>query len=292
MLRPTASRIPRQEIINTLNGQPQRVFRRSDLEKILKGNRKTWRLSADTTAHSFIQYLLKNSPLREAKFKFPSRTEVRYAWGDAPSLEVVQSLRPNSYFTHYTALYLHNLTEQIPKTVFLNTEQPAKRTTPAILEQAAIDRAFSNAVRQSRTCANLSDQRVCLLNGKFTDQLGVIDFTDPQGEKIRVTNVERSLIDIVVRPVYSGGVYQVLDAYRAAAKAVSINKLAAYLQKLEYVYPYHQAIGFYLERAGNYSQTAIDLMRKFEIKYDFYLTYQIQDKDYSPAWHLFFPKGL
>lgn len=292
MLRPTASRIPRKEIVDTLNSQPQRVFRRSDLEKILKDNRKLWRLSGDTTAHSFIRYLLKNSQLRETKFKFPSRTEIRYAWGEVSSLEVIQTLRPNSYFTHYTALYLHNLTEQIPKTVFLNTEQPAKKTTTTNLEQATIDRAFGNAVRQSRMCADLSDQRVCLLNGKFTDQLGVIDFAGPEGEKIRVTNVERSLIDIVVRPVYSGGVFQALNAYRAAAKVVSVNKLAAYLQKLQYVYPYHQAIGFYLERAGNYSQTAIDLMKKFEIKYDFYLAYQIQDKGYSPTWRLFFPKGL
>ena len=34
--------------------------------------------------------------------------------------------------------------------------------------------------------------------------------------KIRLTNIERTLIDIAVRPVYSGGVFEVLKAYRLA----------------------------------------------------------------------------
>jgi predicted transcriptional regulator of viral defense system len=114
----------------------------------------------------------------------------------------------------------------------------------------------------------------------------------PEGGRIRVTDVERTLIDVTVRPVYAGGPFEVLKAYKVARPKVSVNKLAATLKKLDYIYPYHQAIGFYLERAGVYTESSIALLRKFDFKYDFYLTHQIKEKAYSERWRLYFPKGL
>jgi predicted transcriptional regulator of viral defense system len=146
-------------------------------------------------------------------------------------------------------------------------------------------------MRTSNNIAIYKDQKICILNGMHTGQLGVIAFQGPDGENIRVTDIERTLIDIVVRPGYAGGVFEVLNAYKLAKDKVSINRLAAKLKKLDYIYPYHQAIGFYLERAG-YKKSSIELMQKFEIKYDFYLTHQMIYPDYSSKWQLFFPKDL
>jgi hypothetical protein len=104
--------------------------------------------------------------------------------------------------------------------------------------------------------------------------------------------VERTLIDIAVRPEYGGGVFEVLEAYRRASDKVSINRLTAHLKSINYIYPYHQVIGFYLTKAGSYRQSQIDLLRRFEISHDFYLMHQIQDKEYSSEWRLSYPKGL
>jgi len=135
-------------------------------------------------------------------------------------------------------------------------------------------------------------QRIYLLNGKHTGNLGVIDSVGPNGQNIRVTDVERTLIDIVVRPMYSGGVAQVLEAFRLARERVSVNKLVGMLKKIDYLDPYHQAIGFCLEKAGGYRDSQIALLKEIEQAYDFYLTYQMKDKDYSSRWRLFFPKGF
>ncbi len=59
-----------------------------------------------------------------------------------------------------------------------------------------------------------------------------------------------------------------------------------------YTYPYHQAIGFYLERSGGYSQSQLDLLRQFDIQYDFYLAHQMKEMDYNEKWRLFIPKGF
>jgi len=79
----------------------------------------------------------------------------------------------------------------------------------------------------------------------FTDWVGVYLLDD-----ISEINIERTLIDVSVRPASAGGADSVLDIYQRSIKIISINKLIAILEKINFIYPYHQAIGFYMERAG------------------------------------------
>ena len=69
-------------------------------------------------------------------------------------------------------------------------------------------------------------------------------------DKIPRTTLERTLIDITVRPIYSGGVNAVLDAYKKSIGKVSVKKIIAILDTINFIYPYYQAVGFYLEKAG------------------------------------------
>lgn len=285
-------KIPKRDIINHFEGLPINIFKRSHIEKILSENKEPWRLSDSTTVYSFIDFMLNQTKLELVKFQFPHRNVIRYTWGEMPTYELVMSLERNSYFSHYTAVYLHELTEQIPKTIYLNFEQPPKPHRKKDLDQARINVAFKRPVRVSKNIASYKDQKTCILNGMHTGQLGVIEIEGPGGAQIRVTNIERTLIDITVRPVYSGGVFEVLKAYKLAKGNVSVNRLAAMLKKLDYIYPYHQAVGFYLERSGVYNESSIRLLRKFDMDYDFYLTHQMKDTSYSKEWRLYFPKGL
>ena len=154
-----------------------------------------------------------------------------------------------------------------------------------------IDAAFSRRVRVSNDIAPYKDVQICIVHGQQTGRLGVIEMKGNDAETISVTGVERTLIDIAVRPVYSGGVFEVLKAYRLAKDTVSVNRLVAVLKKMNYAYPYHQVIGFYLERAG-YKESSIQLLRKIPMRLDFYLEHGITDRDYSKEWRLYFPKGF
>ena len=242
----------------------------------------------------FIAFLLEHAKLKSFDFPFPYRSEQRYAWGDVPLLEVLLTLKKDCYFTHYTAVRMHGLTEQVPKTIYLNHEQPL-HSQNGELRQDRIDAAFSRAPRVSQNTIEHGDFRVCLVNGMHTGQLGVIEqevtYDDRRRSRVRLTNFERTLIDITVRPVYAGGVSEVLTAFRLAQDQFSVNRLAAMLEKLKYVYPYHQAIGFYLERAG-YKPSTIELLRRFPMEFDFYLAHQIREPQYVKAWRLYVPKGL
>jgi predicted transcriptional regulator of viral defense system len=189
-------------------------------------------------------------------------------------------------------MYLHNLTDQIPKTIYLNHEQTPKPKPSGKLAQERIDFAFGCKTRLSNTIADYQDSSIRILNSKHTNDLGVIEAEVLDGVNVRLTNIERTLIDITVRPEYSGGPNEVLTAFRNAAEHVSINKLVSILKKVDHVYPYHQAIGFYLEKSGAYRKSQIDLLKKQEMQFDFYLMHQIKNAKYSSNWKLFYPESL
>ena len=283
---------PIDDITNYFNNLSLRVFSRSNIEEILAENREFWRFSNSVTVNKFIEFLLEETKLEIVRFEFPHRNIIRYTWGKALFYELVSSLAPDSYFTHYTSMFFHELTEQIPNTIYLNSEQPRKNFGSRELEQSRIDAAFKNSVRVSKNIGSYNNQKICLLNGMYTGQLGVIEIEGPDGAKILATSVERTLIDIAVRPVYSGGVFEVQKAYRMAKGKISVNRLSAMLKKLNNIYPNHQAIGFYLENAGVYKESSVNLLKKHGMDYDFYLTHRMTDTLYSKKWRLYYPRGL
>jgi hypothetical protein len=292
-MRPTRLSIAKTDIIKALDSQESRVFTRSMIEMLLSDNRTFWRLAQDTNVNDFLRYLINNTQLKLLKLDFPNRTEHRFTWGDVSIYTVLMSLRGDPYFSHYTAVYFHNLTEQIPKTIYVNSEQQ-QGSQEKELQQDRIDFAFRKLGRTSRNYIIYNDTKIYNIAGMNTGQLGIEEGGGPNGEIIRLTNVERTLIDITVRPQYAGDVYEVLKAFKIARESdkVSVNKLSAMLSKLKFTYPYHQAIGFYMERSGVYDHNSLDVMRKFKMNFDFYLTYGMKERDYSKDWRLFIPKGF
>jgi predicted transcriptional regulator of viral defense system len=287
--------IARSDILTYLDKLPQKVFKLTELQAILAGQRSFWRLAQSTTAQKFIGYLTETAAMNVMHFPLPHRSETRYTWGDIPLIEVVLSLKPNSYFSHYTAMRLHGLTEQVPKVIYLNHEQYLKSQTTGGLEQNRIDAAFKNNPRLSNNVTKINDVGICLINGKNTGALGVVaekmQYDSEIPVSVRVTNLERTLIDIVTRPAYAGGVFEVLKAYELAKEQVSANALTAMLSKIQHTYPYHQAIGFYMERAG-YKERSISLLRKIPMEFDFYLANAMGKTEYIKEWRLFVPKGF
>ncbi len=235
----------------------RRVFTRDALGDILARNRSTWDIPDYVLTDKFIEFLVANAKLSVAPVISENyRSVTRYVWGKASPFAVAVSLRPNAYLSHGSAVFLHGLTNQIPRIIYTYEEST-----------------------------------IILLSGKYTERLEVGPLPVDTGEEVDVTRIERTLVDIAVRPDYAGGIYQVLEAYRTAKDRISVNTLIAILKKLDYVYPYHQSIGFYMDRAG-YDESRTKRLLALGTSLDFYLTYGIKDRKYDRKWRLFFPKGF
>jgi len=285
--------IAKADIIKTFDDDPRRVFWPEDLYEILGQHREFWRLSRTMTAGKFIDFLREKGELQLIEL-VPINHEVRriqrFVWRRASPFEVALSLKRQAYLCHGTAVAIHGLSDQIPSRFYLNKEQSPKPPARGGLTQASINRAFSGRQRESRLIYKFDGSEVALLAGKNTGDLETVDITF-SGVQLRVTGLERTLIDIAVRPAYAGGPLQVLAAYRGAMERVSVGTLMATLKKLGYIYPFHQVIGFYMQRAG-YPETQYKRLMELGLEFDFHLAYGVKDADYSPEWRLFFPKGL
>lgn len=281
----------KDDIINAFASQNKTVFSENEIRNILFEYRNDWKLPYSTTTEDILLFLFKKKIMTYVDIEFPKRTFTRYLLKKTPEevniLEIATSLHKDSYISHYTAAFIHNLTDNIVKVIYVNKEQKPKIPVYGNeLTQDKIDQAYSKDMRISKNVAAFDERKIYLLNGKFTDGAGITHIN-----KIPVTNIERTLIDIAVRPNYSGGVYEVLRIYMNAQGEASINKLYSLLKKMNYVYPYHQVIGFYLERAG-FKENAIKLMERFPIKYKFYLTHGMKNMSYSERWNLYYPTEL
>ncbi len=299
-------------ILAALEASPARVFTLQQLTSLITRTANELQIPPSTRPQRVIRYLLETQRLRKreiieegappdkpgggetradsdlkARRSFP-----RYVWEDASPYEVALSLRKGSYLSHASAVFLHGLTAQIPRTIYVNKEQTPKPAPSGSLTQASIDRAFKNSARVSRYVFLYDDTRIVLLSGKHTGDLEVSDIPAPGGRSLRTTKLERTLIDIAVRPTYAGGVFEVLNVYRSAVtRSLSIPVLAATLRRLGYKYPYHQSIGFFLEHAGA-PPKSLTRLRELGMHFDFYLTNRMPAPQYDADWKIYFPGGL
>jgi hypothetical protein len=278
-------------IAEFFEAQPKHVFRQGDLKTIYYEQAQAWRIRGVTSANKFITFLLEKSLLRQVRFQSEHYRDVaRYAWGEPSPYELALSIGKNPYLSHASAMAIHGLTDQIPKVVYINDEQTPKNLPPPVLSQEGIDRAFAGAQRTSRAIYSAGSLRVIVTAGKHTGRLEVGQLRALDGTTVDATKLERTLIDIAVRPDYAGGPYQVLAAYTTARERVSVNVLVATLKKLAYAYPYHQVVGFYMQRAG-YEPGKLQQLKRLGLDFDFYLAYGMRERDFDSDWRLYIPKG-
>ena len=154
-MRKARIQIARQDIIQHFDQHPSKVFQYAAIAHELSAQRAFWRLTQSTTTSAFIKFLESTGRLSEIVFPFPPpyKKKTRYAWGTPPIYEVMLALKPDCYFSHYSAMHIHGLTEQMPKTFYLNDEQRLESWLAGKLSQKSIDAAFRRPVRVTNQIA-------------------------------------------------------------------------------------------------------------------------------------------
>jgi hypothetical protein len=291
MPRPSSLTLAKPQILTHFVKSGPKIYTEGELYGVLMSEAAKWRLVKSTSINDFITFLQKNGDLKAYQFRADAydRHITRYAWGSVSPHALALSLKVRGYLSHGTAANLHSLTKFKPKTTYLNVEQSPKPAPRGGLTQTSLDQAFARQQRQSNYVFRHGSHSVTIVAGKNTDRLGVETLKDANGAPLDVTNLERTLIDITVRPAYSGGVDEVLNAYRAARNRISATRVLSILDELAYIYPYHQAIGFLMQAAG-YSVSDAFMARSRD--YDFYLAHGMQEPRYSTEWRIYYPRDL
>lgn len=286
------------------------ILNRTNIINILNKLRSENKIIQSTSISNFLRYAVDILGLFEEITIFDERkgeTLFRYiaTYTKVSPYEIALSLLSKSFLTHYSALYINDLTINNPKDIYINKEQSKKYINSSKnikqITQGRVDYAFSKKMRSTSTIYNFNYHkefyRVHVLNSKNTQNTGVIS-VKPIGfsKQIEVTNVERTLIDVVVRPKYSGGVKEILESYIRTEGKVNIDKLLDYLDKFDYAYPYHKSILFFLKYAKYDEKDIAKIILRYNDdprnKIKFYVDYQIVNRKLDEKTGVYYPKIL
>lgn len=275
-----------EELENKLKLQNKRVMKFNQIKSMAV------EFPGKLSPQKIVHELVEKGTFAIVDLSFGVRKEKRYIFGSPNPYEVALLLRPNSYFTHRTALYYNDLITTDSNLIYVNQEQPVRERSEDEIDQVTVDNAFRAQQRQSKSLVSYKGKEIHLLNGMNTKQLGVVETNKYEGILIHHTDLERTLIDITVRPGYSGGPTEVLNAYKKGSAGLLIAKFIEYLHKLDYRYPYHQAVGFYLAQTGSFSNEELQPLEQIGMKYDFYLAHGMKKTSYSKEWRIHYPSDL
>jgi predicted transcriptional regulator of viral defense system len=281
------------EIVASLSSVPGRIYTRTQLAEHFYRFRRKGLLAKHTKLEEFLDFLVIRRKLLSVQLesKKYGKEVTRYCVGKPSPFALAASMRKNGYLSHGTAAYLHNLIRPAPDVIYLNVEQSPKVARESELTQPAIDRAFARKQRQSNLSFENQELVITIIAGKNTGRAGVEHVTHSSVPGIPATSLERTLIDIVVRPSYAGSIHQIFDALRAARERVSVRKLLAIRDQLNHTYPYAQSLGFLMQLA-DYNTEDLDLLRSRITNYKFYVVHGIKNREFDQDWRIFFPSEL
>ena len=210
---------------------------------------------------------------------------------------IAQAMFPKEYFGNLTSIYYHSLTNQVPKTIYICYEKkPAEREKVNTVSSNELRRSFIKPHRHTKHVYTLNDYEIIVVERRARNSCsGVVESHPPSTllpNASRVTCIERALIDAVVSPQYNGGIVSVYTYFRNARNLLNMTRLTKIYNQLDFIYPYSQSIGFFLDKAGMPKQASV-IYKKFPPEHSFYV-----DRDaktswiYDEKWKLYYPAGL
>jgi predicted transcriptional regulator of viral defense system len=155
--------------------------------------------------------------------------------------QIIQEADPLCFFSHLTALAHHGITDVIPNRIYAST--PVAETHRLPLGTSAED-WFELPLPIGQGPARL--RNVQIVWSRPVDEQGVaVAFS--QGASIYVTDLERTLLDVLREPTKAHGITTVLKAWRIASENWELDRLLRYADRGPIV---RQRVGFLVERLG------------------------------------------
>jgi len=194
------------ELANALSRLASRgksIFTAGDLAKALgKPARQVWRTLSFLVDRGWAIRLMKGVYLI-----VPLEAGPKSVWSE-DSLVIAGCLAKLGAVAYWTACHYWNWTEQVPRTVFVQTPQRVRTT--------------------ARTVIGVPYRFVHVQPKKF---FGTVRRTAGQGH-FTITDREKTLVDALDHPELCGGIAQVVEMLPAAAQAVNWDRVDEHLKRL------------------------------------------------------------
>ena len=185
--------------------------------------------------------------------------------------DFASSLENKSFFPMFTSLNIQGLSNYRNNFVFISKERKERNNFASrILTQDAIDKAFASSPRRTKAHDAINGYNVVSLESNNTGSIGIIDYNG-----YKVSSINRALVEIISNIHYFVSPDNVISEFKAIKDKLNINEIFKIIEKFDFIYPYYQLAGYYLEKIGFTKNELI----KFYSKKSELIFYTIKNKE-------------
>ena len=167
------------------------------------------------------------------------------------------------FFSHYSAMHLHGMTSASIQTIFISRPE---------------QRRVSKDLRIPVRFVTIPQKKLWGLEEKWVTN----------EEKVRVSDLERTVLDILDRPDLSGGISEIARGLWLAKKEINGSRLLDYAKRFDSLAAVKR-LGFLMENLDLVSEEAIDKIHKLiqsSTSYAFLDPASKKEGKFLDRWHL------
>lgn len=147
--------------------------------------------------------------------------------------EIAMVIVKPAMISHYSAFYHHELTEQVPRDIFITT-----------INETATPQKGKQGKKAGFELAGVNYQIIQLKKEKF---FGGSKAWRGEGS-FEVTDLERTLLDGLAQPQYCGGLAEVISGFEEKLAVINLERIISYALRLDIAVA--RRLGWVLEQLG------------------------------------------
>ncbi|MDN5063330.1 hypothetical protein [Aliarcobacter butzleri] len=259
----------KEQILYTL--KKKGFFSINDITSILDELKEENLVSNSLTQNDFYLKLLDDGLVAHT-ITIRDIEKIRYTLNKEFNIyDFVYSLEKNGFFSMFTSLNIQGLTNFRDNFIFISKERMKRvNFNSKDITQEAIDKAFTNKPRRTKAHDTIYNYNIVILESNNTQEIGIIKY---KGYKI--SSINRVFVEIISNIQYSKTPDDVIYEFKNLKDKLDINEIFNIIEKFDFVYPYYQLAGYYLEKIGFLKE---ELSKFFNKKTDL-IFYTIKNKE-------------
>lgn len=234
----------KEQILYTLN--EKRFFSINDIANILDKLKEENLVSNSLSQNDFYLKLLYDGLISHT-ITIRDVEKIRYTLNKEFNIyDFVYSLERNGFFSMFTSLNIQGFTNFRENFIFISKERMQRvNFSSKNITQEAIDKAFSNKPRKTKAYNTIYNYNIVMLESNNTQGVGIINYNG-----YKVSSINRAFVEIISNIQYSKTPYDVIWEFRQLKDKLDINEIFKIIEKFDFIYPYYQLAGYYLEKIG------------------------------------------
>ena len=271
----------KKEILKTI--QACEFLSQEQLKEILQQLKDKSLVSSSLSFNSFLLKLIDEG-LAQKSITIRGHIKTRYTFNaDFNIYDFCNSLERNSFFSMSTALNLQGLSDFRSDYIFVSKERATRIEQGSVtLTQEDIDNAFSKKPRRTNAYDKINNHIIVLLETNNTDAFEIIEY-----DGYKVSSVNRAFVEMISNVQYLQSSEAIIEVFMKIKEKLNLDTIHTIIEKFDFIYPYFQLAGFYLEKIG-FSEAELEKFYTKRSELNFYTQKNKNQYGFDEYWKIYY----